>query len=145
MDPELKNAFRKLAVGRHPDFDWPLTASHVTYVEYVGIKERKGAVRKWVIFPPHIGEHIRWMKFSKGDSRCQITYYEVVQVQWDVRDARHYYLYRPGEDGEGYLTVFVRPVKNSPGEAFDRAQRAEEKARQRRRQRTVRHKAVAPR
>jgi hypothetical protein len=60
-----------------------------------------------------------------------LSYYEVVQVQWDVRDARHYQFYRPGEEGECYLTVFVKPVKNGPGETFDRTQRAEERARQR--------------
>lgn len=145
MDPELKSAFRKLAEGSHPDFDWPLTASHVTHVNYVGIKGRKGPVRKRVIFPPHIGEHIRWLQFSKGDARCRTTYYEVMQVQWDVRDARHYQFYRPGEEGEFYLTVFVRPVRNIPGEAFDRAQRAEEKARQRRREGTVRRTESRPR
>lgn len=139
MDLELKSALRKLAEGRHPDFDWPLTASHVTYVEYVGIKERKGAVRKRVIFPPHIGEHIRWMKFSKGDARCQITYYEVVQVQWEVRDARHYQFYRPGEEGECYVTVFVKPVSGSPGELFDRAERASYREKERRRR--LRHSA----
>ncbi len=32
------------------------------------------------------------MKFTKDNARCRVTYYEVVQVQWDVRDARHYYL-----------------------------------------------------
>jgi len=34
-------------------------------------------------------------------------------VQWDVRDARHYEFYRPGEEGEYYLTVFVKPLKGS--------------------------------
>jgi hypothetical protein len=57
-----------------------------------------------VVHPPRVGDHIRWMKFSKGDARCQLSYYEVA-VQWDVRDARHYEFYRPGDDGECYLTV----------------------------------------
>ena len=73
MDSELKDALRKLAEGRHPEFDWPITANHVTHVNYVGITGRKGGVQARVIHPPRVGDHIRWMKFSKGDARCQIT------------------------------------------------------------------------
>jgi hypothetical protein len=132
MDPELKQALWKLAEGRHPEFDWPISANHVTHVSYVGIRGRKKAVHSWVVHPPRIGEHIRWMKFHKKTCDFSFSYYEVVQVQWDVRD-RYQHLYRPGEEGEGYLTVFVTPVKKSLGEAFDRAERAEDRARQKRR------------
>jgi hypothetical protein len=133
VDSEVKNALRKLAEGRHPEFNWPLTASHSTLVYYVGILGRKSAVQGRVIHPPRVGDHIRWMKFSKGDARCRITYYEVVQVQWDVRDARHYHMYIPGSEAEGYLTVFVKPVKGSPGELFDRAELAADRKKERRR------------
>jgi hypothetical protein len=142
MDSELKDALRSLAEGRHPLHGWHTTASHITRVSYVGIAGRRGAVQAQVIHPPRIGEHIRWMKFSKGDVRCSVSYYEIVQVLWDVRDARHYSLYRPGEEGECYLTVFVKPVKRSPGEAFDRANHAQEKPRQRRRRKLGSHQRI---
>jgi hypothetical protein len=44
MDPDLKHALRRLAEGRHPDSDWPVTANHVTQVSYVGIKGRRGGL-----------------------------------------------------------------------------------------------------
>jgi hypothetical protein len=135
MDPELKAALRRLAEGRHPEFDWKLTANRSTLVDYVGITGRKRPVQARVIHPPRIGDHIRWMKFSKGDARCWFTYYEVVSVQWDVRDAPHYHLYRPGEEAECYLTVFLKPLAGGPGEVFDRAERAADRERERRRRR----------
>lgn len=119
MDPELKQALRRLAEGRHPEFDWPISANRVTRVSYVGIRGRKRPVEARVVHPPRIGEHIRWMTFDKKTCDFRFSYYEVVQVQWDVRD-RYQYLYRPGEEGEGYLTVFLRPLKSSLGRAFDR-------------------------
>jgi hypothetical protein len=72
------------------------------------------------------------MTFSKKSCDFRYSYCKIVQVQRDVRD-RYQYLYRPGEERERYLTVFVKPVKNGLGEVFDRADRAERKARQRRR------------
>jgi hypothetical protein len=124
MDPELKQALHRLAEGKRMDMDWPAQANHVTDVTYVGIKGRKTPVRAWVIHIPRVGEHIRWMAFNKKTCDFHLSYYEVVQVLWDVR-ANYEYLYRPGAEGEGYLTVFVKPVKNSPGEVFDRAERRE--------------------
>ncbi len=59
---------------------------------------------------PRIGEHIRWLKFSKGDARFWITYYDGGTCETHSTTT-----YRPGEEGEGYLTVFVKPVKGSPG------------------------------
>lgn len=109
-----------------------MTADHSTLVTYIGIIGRKRPVQGRVIHPPRIGEHIRWMSFNRRSLDFQYSYYEVVQVQWDVRD-RYHYLYRPGEEGEGYLTVFLKPVKGGPGEALDRAELAEYRAKQRRR------------
>lgn len=137
MDPELKQALRRLAEGRHPEFDWPISANHVTHVSYVGIRGRKGAVQARVVHPPRFGEHVRWMQFHKKTCDFTYSYYEVVQVQWDARD-NYQYLYSPGSEGEGYLTVFVKPVKKGPGETFDRAERAREKARWKRRRRASR-------
>lgn len=110
-----------------------MTDNQFTLVNYVGITGRKGAVWGRVFHPPRVGDHLRWMKFSKGDAHCRVSYYEVVGVQWDVRDARHYYLYRPGDEGECYVTVFVKPVRGSPGEICDGAERAAHRARERRR------------
>jgi hypothetical protein len=119
MDTELMQVLRRLAEGKHPDHDWPMDANHVTHVSYVGIKGRKTPVRAWITHIPRVGEHVRWMKWVKKKLDFRFSYYEVVQVLWDVRDG-YQYLYRPGDEGEGYLTVFLKPVKNSPGEALDR-------------------------
>jgi hypothetical protein len=99
-----------------------MDANHVTHVSYVGIKGRKTPVRAWVIHVPRIGEHIRWMRWDEKKLDFHLGYYEVVQVLWDVRD-RYQYLYRPGDEGEGYLTVFLKPVKKSLVEQLDRAER----------------------
>jgi hypothetical protein len=77
MDAELKEALRRMAEGRHPVHDWPIRANHSTPVSHVGITGRKGAVQGRVVHPPRIGEHLRWLKFSKGDVRCRVSYYEV--------------------------------------------------------------------
>lgn len=119
-----------------------MTANDTTLVTYVGIAGRKRAVPGRVIHPPQVGEHIRWMTFSRRTFDFRFTYYEVIQVQWDVRD-RYHYLYRPGEEGEGYLTVFLKRASGSPGEAFDRAERAADRAKQRRRQKNI-HPASPP-
>jgi hypothetical protein len=98
-----------------------VTASHITRAIYVGIKGRKKPVRAFVVHPPRIGERIRWMTFNTKTCDFRLSYYEVVQVQWDVRDL-YQYMYRPGDEAEDYLTIFLKPVKNSPGE-LDRANR----------------------
>jgi len=122
MDAELKQALGRLAEERHPTHDWPVHARHVTLVEYLGIKGRSRPVRSWVVHPPRAGDHVRWMHFQTKTFDFTFTYYEVVQVLWDVRN-NYKHLYAPGEEGESYLTVFLRPVKNSPGELLDRAVR----------------------
>jgi hypothetical protein len=133
MDPEMMQAIRRLADGKDPIRDWPLRANHVTDVAFVGIRGRKGPVHKWVIHPPRIGEHIQLYRLSKDASRSEQTYYEVIDVVWEVRDGPHYTLYRPGDEAEWTAMVFVKPVKNSLGQQFDRAQRAEWAAKRRRR------------
>jgi len=119
MDPELREALGRLAEGKHPQSNWPIHASQVTLAEYVGIKGRRRPVRAWVVHPPRVGDHIRWMHFRKKTYDFNFSYYEVVQVLWDAWN-NYKYLYAPGEEGESYLTVFLRPVKNSPAELLDR-------------------------
>lgn len=133
MYPELKTMLTRIADGRHPEFDWPTRANHITDVSFVGIRGRKWSVESRVIHPPRIGEHIGWLTFGKEGLLVRTSYYEVVQqVQWDIRD-RYQYRYRPGEEAECYLTVFVKPMKKSIGELYDRLRDADERAKQKRR------------
>lgn len=111
-----------------------MTEDRSMLVTYVGIVGRKTPVLGRVYHPPHVGEHIRLMTFKRPTFDCRYSYYEIVQVQWDVRH-RYSYAYRAGEEGEGYLTVFLRPVKGGPGEVFDRAEAAADRERERRRRR----------
>jgi hypothetical protein len=127
MDPELKDALRKIAEGTHPDLNLADQGEPRHARQLRRHHRQEGEVRSWVIHPPRSGEHLRWMTFGKDGLPNRITYYEVVQVQWDVRD-RYQYLYRPGDEGGGYLTVFVTRVKNGPAETFDRAERAQSTA-----------------
>jgi hypothetical protein len=132
MYSELKEALGTLADGKHPVHGWRIRANHATLVDYVGITGRRGRVRNWVVHPPRIGDHIRWMHFKKKALDFAFSYYEVVNVLWDVR-SNYNYMYLPGEEAEPYLTVFVRPVKNSPGQEQDRAEHREWRRREARR------------
>ena len=92
MDAKTKKvALRRMTEGSHPHFDWPLTASHVTRVAYVGITGRRGAVQARVVHPPRTGEQIRWLRFSKGDARCRAAGAPVrLPCRYTGRESAHF-------------------------------------------------------
>jgi hypothetical protein len=85
MSPEIMQGLERLAEGEHPAHNWPIRASQVTMVEYVGIKGRRRPVHARLVHPPRVGDHIRWMHFRKKSLDFSFSYHEVTQVLWDVR------------------------------------------------------------
>lgn len=147
MNHDVLEALETMAQGKSPKSGWYIRASHSTLVEYVGITGRSRPVQNLVVHPPRIGDHIRWMHHRTKTCDFVLTYYEVANVLWDVR-SNYNYMYLPGEEGEGFLTVFLKPVKDCPGEQLDRAerqkQRQQESRRRARQRRLAKRKASSP-